>query len=212
MGTIVIDRQLAHRIVTAFRQGNVYLRSVIPQLGQACMIRVIDFIGNVQEAELTFCMERVTFKLTVEARDLLIKVDISGDPWLFTKEIIKSAAQQVRQETLREAAKTTLASTAKTAFGCSAIVESAFLSIKLLQDYKKMKDGEISQEEFGKRALRYSVGAAVSLIGSTAGAVIGATLSTEVGTIVGSMVGGIIGGVAGGSVSGSIIYKKKAIE
>ena len=52
------------------------------------MIRVTDFIGNVQKAELTFGMERATFKLTVEARDLLIKVDISGDTWLFTKEII----------------------------------------------------------------------------------------------------------------------------
>lgn len=51
MRTIVIDRQLAHQIVIAFR--NVYLRSVIPQLGQTCMIRVIDFIGNVQEAKLT---------------------------------------------------------------------------------------------------------------------------------------------------------------
>ena len=98
------------------------------------MIRVIDFIGNVQKAELTFGMERVTFKLTAEARDLLIKVDISGDPWLFTKEIKKGAAQQVTQETLREAAKTTLASTAKTAFGCGAIAEGAFLSINLVQD------------------------------------------------------------------------------
>ena len=206
MGTIGIDRQLAHRIVTAFRQGNVYLRSVIPQLGQTCMIRVIDFIGNVQEAELTFCMERVTFKLTVEARDLLIKVDISGDPWLFTKEIIKSAAQQL----IQEAAKTSLTSTAKTAFGCGAIVEGAFLSVNLLQDYKKKKDGEISQEEFNERAQRYFAGAAVSLIGSTAGAVIGTAFLRGVGTIVGSMVGGIIGGVAGGSVSGSITYKKKS--
>ena len=213
MEPLVIDRQLADRIVTAFRQCNVYLRSVIPQLGQACMIRVIDFIRNVQEAELTFCMERVTFKLTVEARGLLIKVDISGDPRLFTKEIIKSAVQQVTQEALREAAKTTLASTAKTAFGCGIIVEGVFLGLKLLQDYKKKKDGEISQKEFGKRALHYSVGGSVSLIGSTAGAVIGATLSTElVGTIVGSMVGGIIAGVAGGYVSGSITYKKEAIE
>ena len=148
-------------------------------------------------------MERVTFKLIVEARDLLIKVDISGDTWLFTKKIIKAAAQQVTQETLRKAAKTTLASTAKTAFGCGAIVEGAFLGFNLLQDYKKKKDGEISQEEFYERVQHYLVGAAVSLIGSTAGAVKGATLSTEVGTIVGNMVGGIIGGVAGGSVSGS---------
>ena len=175
MSQWVIDRQLAHRIVTAFRQGDVYLRSVIQQLGWTCMIRVIDFIGNVQKAELTFSMERVTFKLTVEARDLLIKVDISGDPWLFTKEIIKAAAQQVTQESLRKSAKTTLASTAKTAFGCGAIVEGAFLSVNLLQDYKKKKDGEISQEEFYEHAQHYLVGAAVSLIGSTACAVIGAT-------------------------------------
>ena len=46
------------------------------------------------------------------------------------------------------------------------------MGFNLLQDYKKKKDGEISQEEFYERAQRYFVGAAVSLIGSTAGAVI----------------------------------------
>ena len=124
-----------------------------------------------------------------------------------TKKVAAEAARKVIAEATKkvaaEAAKTTLTSTAKTAFGCGAIVEGIFLGFNLVQDYKKKKDGEISQEEFYERAQRYLVGAVVSLIGSTAGAVIGTAFLRGVGTIVGSMVGGIIGGVAGGSVSGS---------
>ena len=54
MGSIIIDRSVAQLIVTAFRRNIEYLRTVIPQLGQAC---VIDFIGTVQHmnTELTFC-------------------------------------------------------------------------------------------------------------------------------------------------------------
>ena len=223
MGSIIIDRQLAQLIVNAFRRNIEYLRTVIPQLGQACLIRVIDFICKAQQMdttvqrmdiELTFCMKEVRFQLHVEARNLLIKVDISGDPRLFAKEIVKAAAQQVTQESLKAAAKTTLTSTAKTAFGCGLPIEGAFLSYNILQDYMKKTNGEISQEEFRKHVLRYSLGAAVSLTGSTAGAVIGTALSPGVGAIVGSIVGGIIGGVAGGSVSGAykMTYNKDAME
>ena len=216
MESIIIDRSVAQLIVTAFRKNIQYLRTVIPQLGRACMIKVTDFIGTVQEMniELTFCIKKVTFQLTVKARDLLIKVDISGDPLLFTKEIVKAAAQLVTQESFKVAAKTTLTSTAKTAFGCGALVEGVYWAYNLLQNYKRKKTGEISHEEFGECAQRYSVGAAVSLTGSTAGAVIGTALSPGVGAIVGSIVGGIIGGVAGGSVSGSfkMTYKKRAME
>ena len=57
MGSIITDRSVAQLIVTAFRRNIEYLRTVIPQLGQACVIRVIDFIGTVQHmnTELTFC-------------------------------------------------------------------------------------------------------------------------------------------------------------
>ena len=96
----------------------------------------------------------------------------------FKKKAAAEAARKVIAEVTKkvaaEAAKTTLTSTAKTAFGCGAIVEGVFLGFNLVQDYKKKKDGEISQEEFYERAQRYLVGAAVYLIGSTAGAVIGA--------------------------------------
>ena len=238
-----IDKELAQLIVTAFSKNTEYLRSVIPQLGPTCMIKVIDFIWTVKVTkELELSIENVRFELTVEARNLLIRVNILPEPISFTKEAAKATMQQLIQESLKiaaqgaaeqaitkaamkaateiakkaaaEAAKTSLKSTAKTAFGCGALIEGVFLSYNLLQDYKKKKNGEISQEEFGERAQRYSVGAAFSLTGSTAGAVIGTAFLPRVGTFVGSIVGGIIGGVAGGSVSGSfsMTYNKRAIE
>ena len=141
------------------------------------------------------------------AKQVITRATVAGVANVAGSEAAAEAARKVMAEATKkaaaEAAKTTLASTAKTAFGCSAIVECAFLGFNLLQDYKKKKDGEISQEEFYEHAQRYLVGAVVSLIGSTAGAVIGTAFLRGVGTIVGSMDGGIIGGVAGGSVSGS---------
>ena len=224
MTCISIGKHLAQEILSAYKNGTKYLRSVISDLASTCMITLRKFLRIIKvEAKLNVCIESVTFELTVEARTLLI----SAEPKSLTKEAAKAAAQQVSQETLKlaaqeaakkaateaakkaateaakkaaaEAAKTTLTSTAKTAFGCGALIEGAVLSYQLYNDYQLKKEGKINQQEFKERAQHKSVGAACSLTGSTAGAVIGSAIFPGVGTIVGSMVGGIVGGVAGGA-------------
>ena len=216
MTCIFIGKHLAQEILSAYKNGTKYLRSVISDLASTCMITLRKFLRIIKvEAKLNVCIESVTFELTVEARTLLI----SAEPKSLTKEAAKAAAQQVSQETLKlaaqeaaeqavtevtkkaatEAAKTTLTSTAKTAFGCGALIEGAVLSYQLYNDYQLKKEGKINQQEFKERAQHKSVGAACSLTGSTAGAVIGSAIFPGVGTIVGSMVGGIVGGVAGGA-------------
>ena len=223
MGCIQVDKGIAQEIATAFKSGTEYLRSVIPQLGRTCMIKLMNFIGVVKATvELTVCVQQVKFELTVEARKVLVQVHISADPILLTKEAIKAAGQQLTQEAAKkaaaeaakkaaaEAAKTTLKSTAKTAFGVGVIVEAGLLGYNLLQDYKKKENKDISQQEFDQRLRSRTVGAAGSLSGSTAGAVIGSVIFPGVGTIVGSVLGGMIGGVAGGAIGGSakISYTK----
>ena len=141
------------------------------------------------------------------AKQVITRAAVAGVANVAASEALKKKAAaeaarkviaEVTKKVAAEAAKTTLTSTARTAFGCGAIVEGVFLGFNLVQDYKKKKDGEISQEEFYERAQHYLVGAAVSLIGNTAGAVIGAAFLRGAGTIVGSMDGSIIGGVARG--------------
>ena len=145
MGSICIDKGFAQLIVTAFSKNTEYLRSVIPQLGPTCKIKVIEFICIVKVTkELEVSIEHVRFELTVEARNLLIRVNISAEPVLLTKEgakatiqqvtqkiaaqeAVKKAAPEVAKRAAAEAAKTTLKSTAKTAFGCGALVEGIFL-------------------------------------------------------------------------------------
>ena len=68
MTCIQVDKGTAQEIATAFTSGIEYLRSVIPQLGQTCMIKLMDFIGVVKATvELTLCVQHVKFELTVEA-------------------------------------------------------------------------------------------------------------------------------------------------
>ena len=214
MTCISIGKHLAQEILSAYKNGTKYLRSVISDLASTSMITLRKFLRIIKvEAKLNVCIESVTFELTVEARTLLI----SAEPKSLTIEAAKAAAQQVSQETLKltaqEAAKTTLRSTAKTAFGCGALIEGAVLSYQLYNDYQLKKEGKISQQEFKERAQHKSVGAACSLTGSTAGAVIGSAIFPGVGTIVGSMVGGIVGGVAGGAFgSFSITYSRRATD
>ena len=214
MGCVKIQEALAETIATAYKQGTEYLRDVISELEKNCKIKVREFLKTVKMTKkLKFCIQEVTFELTVEAQNILIRVNISFDPTSLVKEPAKAAAQQVTQECFKAAAKkagaevvkTTLQSTAKTAFGCGALVEGGFLCYNMWQDYKKKENGEISQQEFKERAKQKSVGAGISLTGSTAGAVIGTAVFPGVGTIIGSMVGGFIGGVAGGAIEGSFM-------
>ena len=233
MACIQVDKGIAQEIATAFTSGIEYLRAVIPQLGETCMIKLMDFIGVVKATvELTLCVQHVKFELTVKAREVLVQVHISANPISLTKEAIKAAGQQLTQEAAEqavtevakkataeaakkaaaEAAKTTLKSTAKTAFGFGVLVEAGFLGYNLLQDYRKKENKDISQQEFDQRLRSRTVGAAGSLSGSTAGAIIGTAFLPGVGTIVGSVLGGMIGGVAGGAIGGSakISYTEKA--
>ena len=212
MACVQIEEALARKITSAYKQGTEYLKDVISELERNCKIKVKEFLETVKmTVKLKFCIQEVTFELTVKAQNLLIQVNISLDSTSLLKEPTKAAAQQVAQEILKatakkagaEVVKTTLRSTAKTAFGCGALVEGGFLCYNMWQDYKKKENGDISQQEFKERAKQKSVGAGISLTGSTAGAVLGTAVFPGVGTIIGGMVGGIIGGVAGGAIEGS---------
>ena len=102
---IHIEKYLAEQILSAYKKGTEYLRSVIPQLGSTCKITLMTFFRFVKEAKLNVCIEDITFRLTLEAHTLLIQVQISAEPKSVTKETVKAAAQQLTQECVKVAAQ-----------------------------------------------------------------------------------------------------------
>ena len=78
-------------------------------------------------------------------------------------------------------------------------------------NYRRMKRGEITKEEFKKRVKQGAVGTVGGLACASAGAalgfVIGSALFPVVGSIVGVLLGGVLGGVAGKKLSLRLLTK-----
>lgn len=64
-------------------------------------------------------------------------------------------------------------------------------------NYRKLKKGLITKEEFKRRAMYGAIGKVSALIGTSIGAAAGFCLGTVVLPGVGSIIGTVIGGVAG---------------
>ena len=68
-------------------------------------------------------------------------------------------------------------------------------------DYRKMKKGELTKEQFGINAKKYTMMGAGSVIGSITGMAggfaVGSLVFPGIGSIVGAVVGAIGGGIAG---------------
>ena len=84
-------------------------------------------------------------------------------------------------------------------------------------NYRRMKRGEISKDEFKKRVKQGAVGTVGGLAAASAGAalgfVIGSALFPVVGSIVGVLLGGVIGGVTGKKISVKLLTKiEKKLE
>lgn len=78
-------------------------------------------------------------------------------------------------------------------------------------NYRRMKRGEITKEEFKKRVKQGAVGTVGGLACASAGAalgfVIGSALFPVVGSIVGVLLGGVLGGIAGKKLSVRLLTK-----
>ena len=78
-------------------------------------------------------------------------------------------------------------------------------------NYRRMKRGEITKEEFKKRVKQGAVGTVGGLACASAGAalgfVIGSALFPVVGSVVGVLLGGVLGGIAGKKLSVRLLTK-----
>ena len=232
MTCISIGKHLAQEILSAYKNGTKYLRSVISDLASTCMITLRKFLRIIKvEAKLNVCIESVTFELTVEARTLLI----SAEPKSLTKEAAKAAAQQVSQETLKlaaqeaakkaateaakkaateaakkaatEAAKKAAAEAAKTTLTSTA--KTAFGCGALIEgavlSYQLYNDYQLKKE--GKiNQQEFKERAQHKSVGaacSLTGSTAGAVIGSAIFPGVGTIVGSMVGGIVGGVAGGA---------
>ena len=175
---IHIEKYLAQQILSAYKQGTEYLRSVIPQLSSTCKITLMTFFRFVKEAKLDVHIEGITFQLTLEARALLIQVNISAEPKSLTKETVKAAAQQVTQECLKVAAQEA-AEQAITEAAKKAITEAAKKAVTEAAKKAAAEAAKKAAAEAAKTTLRSTAKTALGCGALIEGAVLGYQLYND---------------------------------
>ena len=81
------------------------------------------------------------------------------------------------------------------------------LTAKTGIDYRKMKNGEITQEEFRRNAKQNGVRGVGAVIGGTGGMTAGFALGSVIMPGLGSLVGAIVGGLSGSYAGEEAAFK-----
>ena len=126
----------------------------------------------------------------------------------FVKECSKSVAKETVEETVTTAAKLAnrFKDGAKSGLGGAVLVESIFLSYKIVQSYKQYNKGEIDGVQFHHQCVR-DVGSSGGSVGVGAlGAGIGSVIFPVVGTFIGGVAGGMLGSILGAKASVALVY------